>query len=461
MKSLFWRVLVWYLASVIVVLALSLAAIMVADPEFNFNRSVSVSREALNDLGLSYVRSWQKGGQPALRAALEKAPRARYVFDRAGRELSGRPVPYDVRRVMLRSQGSNGVEIEFVSPRALAGLTVTVNNEEFIFVTTLPRERRFSTFGTPLPAWIRVGLGLLTASVICVLFARYVITPIRRLRAATREFAAGNLQVRIGTAWPFNRKDEFTDLANDFDNMASKIQELVLAQHRMLGDISHELRSPLTRLQLALEIARRKSGGVAAEQLDRIEQEAERLNLLIGQILHATKTEQLHPKMKRLFDLANLVREVAADADFEASAYNRHVVVKSSQPSLVSGDRELVRSAIENVVRNAIRYTPVDSTVTVDLKKADASLVHVIVQDSGKGVPEEAIPHLFKPFYRVNDARDRDSGGAGLGLAITYHVVQAHGGRVRACNRSGGGFEVDLEFPLITVEKGSRGFRFR
>jgi signal transduction histidine kinase len=186
------------------------------------------------------------------------------------------------------------------------------------------------------------------------------------------------------------------------------------------------------------------------------------LNILIGQILGAAKAEQLKPGSKKLFDLSRLVREVAEDADFEASGKDRRVMVENNELSLMHGDREMLRSAIENVVRNAIRYTPGRTDVHVNLQRVDGTHAQVTVRDHGPGVPEDALPHLFEPFFRVNDARDRDSGGAGLGLAITRHAISAHGGNVSASNRDGGGFEVQMSLPLTTPESVNRnGIKFR
>ena len=223
------------------------------------------------------------------------------------------------------------------------------------------------------------------------------------------------MEARVGNKKPFHRRDEFADLANDFDNMAAQIQNLFLSQQRMLGDISHELRSPLTRLQIALEMARRKAGEAAQGNLDRIEQEAERMNSLIGMMLRSARTEQLAPGKRHLFDLALLVAEVASDADFEAIARDRRVTVPVCTLSVIHGDRELIRSAIENVVRNAIRYTPAGSEVEIHLRRADGH-AYIKVRDQGPGVPEQALPHLFEPFFRVNDARDRDKRRRWLGL---------------------------------------------
>ncbi len=462
MKGLFWRVFAWYLATTTIILLLSLFITMLTDPDFRFERAVSVSLEAMESQGAAAVNAYQHGGGDALQAAFSKTSRARFLFDSSGRELSGNFYPSRITELVKRTVTSKVIELEILPPNTYAALKITHGPETFVYVRELTKERSFRLMPKPLPGWARLGLGLFTAAVICFLFAKFVTSPLTQLRSVTRAFAAGNLEVRIGNAKPFNRGDEFTDLARDFDNMAAQLQNMVLGQQRMLGDISHELRSPLARLQLALEIARRKCGVEGEKPLARIEQEAEKLNTLIGQILRAAKTEQLQPGAKKLFDLANLVREVAEDADFEATGSDRRVRAEIDEISLVHGDRELLRSAIENVVRNAIRYAPEKTDVTIDLKRVEGGRAKVIVRDQGPGVPTESLPHLFEPFYRVNDARDRDSGGAGLGLAIARHAVSAHGGNVRALNRDGGGFEVQIDLPLTLPEStGRNGIKFR
>ncbi len=461
MRSLFWRVFAWYLGMTVIVLGLGIGVTMLTDPEFRFQRAVGISQATIQSQGQSAVDAWNKGGVNSLVAEFAKARRPRFLFDSAGRELSGKRVPAHLDELVKRTFGSNGIELEMVPQTTYAALRVNASGKTYVFARVLAAENSFHLIPHPLPLWARVFLGLFTASLICVLFAHYVTSPIRRLRAATREFAGGNLEVRIGTAKPFNRKDEFADLAHDFDNMAGRIQDLVITQQRLMGDISHELRSPLARLQLALEIARRKAGPDAEKPLNRIEQEAEKLNTLIGQILRSARTEQLSPASKKLFDLSNLVREVAGDADFEASGKDRRVLVDTNELSLVHGDRELLRSAIENVVRNAIRYTPGNTDVRIESRRTGEAHATVTVRDCGPGVPAESLPHLFEPFYRVNDARDRDSGGAGLGLAITRHVIAAHGGAVRATNRDGG-FEIQIDLPVKVPEIASRnGIKFR
>jgi two-component system sensor histidine kinase CpxA len=223
-----------------------------------------------------------------------------------------------------------------------------------------------------------------------------------------------------------------------------------------LSDISHELRSPLARLNVALALARQRSGPATEASLDRAEREADRLNELIGRLLTVARLEAGDDAMQKFpVDLGELVVEIARDADFEAQSRNCHVTVSSADHCLVMGDPSMLHSAIENVVRNATRYTREGTAVEIRLKSestANAQQAVVQVLDSGPGVPEEALDKMFRPFYRIDDARDRHTGGVGLGLAITQRSATLHGGTVRASNRPEGGLMVEIRLPLLPVD---------
>jgi len=278
--------------------------------------------------------------------------------------------------------------------------------------------------------------------------------PVARLRAATQQLAAGDLTARAGDP-NSKRRDEIAGLVRDFDSMAARLETLVKAQSRLLNDISHELRSPLARLNVALGLARQRSGPESAAMLERIELEAGRLNELIGRLLTLARLEDGEQSVASTPVLLDeVVLNVTEDAEFEAQA--RHCHVRSEIPAGiwgVRGDVSLLHSAIENVVRNAIRYTREGTTVEIRLEKTKSASTGeeavVRVTDCGSGVPEEALQKLFQPFYRLDDARGRQTGGVGLGLAITERAVRFHGGRVLAVNRAEGGLMVEIHLPLM------------
>jgi two-component system sensor histidine kinase CpxA len=263
--------------------------------------------------------------------------------------------------------------------------------------------------------------------------------------------ADGNLSSRIGSD-SIRRKDELGDLERDFDRMAERIESQMSSQQRLIHSISHELRSPLARLNVALGLARKQADAAVNGSLDRIKREAGRLNELIGSLLTLARWESgAQPMNCDTVELDALVREVAADADFEAQSRNRAVRVLTLQPCSITGVRDLLRSAIENVMRNAVKYTRKDSEVEVTLEHAHGlgqEIAVIRVRDHGDGVPESALENIFRPFYRVADSRERSSGGAGLGLSIAAKAVSLHGGQVKAENSPTGGLMVELRFPL-------------
>ena len=293
---------------------------------------------------------------------------------------------------------------------------------------------------------------VLTAGLLCYLLARYIVSPVVKLRAVTRQVAGGDLPARVGPLRG-RRRDELAEMGRDFDAMAARIEALLSAQQRLLRDISHELRSPLARLAVALDLLRKRTGPEAESYLARIERESARLNEMIGQLLTLSRWEAGAAGVRRQpVDLAALVRDVAEDADFEARGQNRSVEVVECDACEAAGTPALLRSAVENVVRNAVRHTPEGTAVKVSLRRGRADggegFAVLGVRDEGPGVPEEMLSDIFRPFYRVDDSRTRETGGAGLGLAIAERAVRLHGGTVTAANVAGGGFLVEIRLPL-------------
>ena len=303
------------------------------------------------------------------------------------------------------------------------------------------------------PFWGNLSRWLVIALVmgaVCFGLARYLTAPALQLSRAARRFAQGDLSARVGPQLK-NRRDELADLGHDFDLMAQSIESQRAGERRLLGDISHELRSPLARLQVALDLAESGADDQTRGYLARIEEEVEELGALIGQLLTLTRLENAGPELApgEIIDLSALVADICADADFEASASGRTVELVENHAATARGNIPLLRSAIENVVRNALIHAPDSSRVEVSLQTS-ATEATIRVRDWGAGVPDEALGALFRPFYRVAQARDRQSGGTGLGLSITQRALKSHGGSVRASNApGGGGLEVEMRLPLM------------
>jgi two-component system sensor histidine kinase CpxA len=296
---------------------------------------------------------------------------------------------------------------------------------------------------------------LLIAVVVCFKLARSLSAPLDRLRRTSRDIAAGNLSARVGTSLgkPGN---EIGDLGRDFDHMAERMERLIKSQKRLLLDISHELRSPLTRLNLALELARKHFQTDNDANLERIAKESERLNELIGQLLTLTRIEsQEGLKETAPIRLDDLLREISEDIDFETKNIDKGVHILNLERLSVAGSHELLRQAVENVVRNATYYTQTGSRVEISLStimsdetKKPAAVIRV--RDFGPGVPEEKLAHIVEPFFRVAEARSRDKGGTGIGLAIANQAVQLHGGSIHFTNAAGkDGLVVEIHLPLL------------
>lgn len=284
----------------------------------------------------------------------------------------------------------------------------------------------------------------LAGAIFCYFISRYLTEPLHRLSEAAARIAEGRLETRVDPSLRA-RRDEIAGLARNFDRMAERIEALITGQRRLLGDVSHELRSPLSRLIVALGLVKQGPAEEVPENLERIALEARRLDTLIGQLLALTRidsgVDRGHPAR---FDLANLVHEVASDGDFEARAGNRRVVVRRADACSVNGFEEMLRSAVENVVRNSIRHTAEGTDVEISLQARDSRAL-LDVRDHGPGVPESMLSEIFLPFRRVADG---NSGGAGLGLAIAERAVHVHQGTIRAINAPGGGLIVEIELPV-------------
>jgi two-component system sensor histidine kinase CpxA len=370
------------------------------------------------------------------------------LIDESGRDATGRPVTPGVIAASRRADELGFAEMQVDGGRALkAHRLAGLSGRRYDLVASTPIGLVRLLHDAPSAQLLRLLAVLLTAGAVCYPLARYVARPLASLRAATQELTGGNLAVRVAPAVG-RRRDELADLARDFDRMAERIEALMTSERRLLRDISHELRSPLSRLHVALGLARQQAGD-DQRPLDRIEREAERLNALIGQLLMLARLESGATEPAReSVDLAAIVRDVAEDADFEVRSRGRAVRVTATCECVAIGAPDLLRSAVENIVRNAVRHTREGTAVEVSMRAGAPRHVVITVRDHGSGVPDDLLPHIFHPFYRVGDARDRHSGGVGLGLTIADRTIRLHGGTVRADNAPDGGLVVELRIPV-------------
>jgi signal transduction histidine kinase len=455
MQSLFLKIFLWFwLAMSLIFIAYSLSAMLV----FDEGAKGFVSRQMLVP-AITATEKYEVSGKTAADdyfSLLERNTRTRFhLYDEQGTPLAGQEL-LPAAQSAMRQAIAKGTD-HFDQSASTDFLAVWVNapsGKRFLVVGQSQRPTGFRLpFMSPGVWWAQFLAVFLTAGVLCYLLARYFSAPIVKLRAATQKLAAGDLSARVG-ATAGGRRDELADLGRDFDVMAERIQTLMNSQQRLLHDISHELRSPLTRQIIALELARESDGEEARWALDRIEREADRLSDLINQLLTLARLENNSPVVSDdEVNLHELVQEIILDADFEAHSRNRAVRLVRGEDCTLIGSYRLLYSAIENVVRNAVAYTPEDTEVEVSLQceamDSTGKLQAVIrVQDRGTGVPQAALDEIFRPFYRVADARDRQSGGIGLGLSISQRAVQIHGGTVTAVNAPAGGLLVQITLPL-------------
>jgi two-component system, OmpR family, sensor histidine kinase CpxA len=479
MRSLFLKIFLSYWIAQALFLVLAIIVTLAMRPSREISNLEAQEPKFLNEALQAYQAGGEEGARKYFRTIRDSQHIRLFIFDDQGRELLNRSQPEWIDRARHGRIHTADTFLGRFGPGQVLRQTLTADNgRNYMLIVDLPPEEH--------PLFGRIhGIGILIAIIssglVCYILARYLTSPVVQLRAATQKLASGDLTARAGT--PASRRhDEMAELMRDFDRMAERLEGLVNAQSRLLTDISHELRSPLARLNVALELARQRSGTEASSALDRIDRESNRLNELIQKLLTIARLEAGEESIERSpVHLEQLIHEIARDAAFEAQSRHCQVEAEVIDDCVVMGSPSLLHSAIENVVRNAIRYThegtnvqlrlarevkfsPAESgIVDIGLKKVGrhdarpgndgAGEVEAVVRvtDSGPGVPEDSLDKLFRPFYRIDDARGRQTGGVGLGLAITDRAVHLHGGTIKISNRPEGGLMVEIRLPLAPV----------
>lgn len=462
MRSLFLRILLWFGLAMVTAAVASFVVGVIAERRAREMAPPHLV-QAFGVYSQTAADVLERDGPGAVAAYLQRVGQASGIhavlIDEHGTEVSGRPVPAGAQELARKARermsfvndlsGSRPLNAQAVrSPKGATYVLIAEDEWQPGPLGAPPRPGSFRFTLISITRWLLPVV--LVGGLFCYWLARYLSTPMVELRGVTQELAEGKLDARVDHKL-LNRRDEIGYLGRDFNLMAGRVESLVEAQRRLLADISHELRSPLARQGVALGLARRRAGPEASTALDRIEREAGRLNEMIGQLLALSRVESGADGLAaEEIDLAALVKEVADDADFEARGRDRTVRIVKDEPLRIRGVFELV-SAIENVVRNAVRYTEsgtqVDIALTSDAVNRDRFAV-ISVRDRGKGVPEEAIKEIFRPFYRVENDRDRKTGGTGLGLSIAARAVRLHQGTIKAANSEDGGLVVEIRLPI-------------
>lgn len=454
MHSLYWRIFCAFW--------LALALILIGTVTVAVNVSARAERPWVQrgQMFAQAARAFESGGPTALRAwlqGLQGEPFSRtFVVDPSGKELLDRRLPQYLSggpdTLASRSEANVGP----IAPVGGALVLVGADGGTWHVVVGPVREnpRLFGQLELPGVPLAIVVIALLVSAALCFMLARQLAAPVDRLRIATRRMAGGDLNVRVLPALK-GRQDDLGLLAADLDSMAERLSNQLESKQQLLRDVSHELRSPLARLQLALSLAEREKGD-SERHLTRIASEADRLEQLIARTLQLARLERPAGTLDREpVNIAELLRTIAADVAIEADAQGCLVNVAADSGMVIAGDAELLRSAFENVIRNAVRYSPPGAMVSVGARRMRAAgdepeAAEVIVRDHGPGVPEKDLKLIFEPFYRVEAAREhRSGGGEGLGLAIAARAVALHGGAIEARNLQGGGLAVSITLPFL------------
>lgn len=433
MNRLFLKLLGWLLlANLITVLAVFLLTRPLLD--------TSLAARDVQAWGEQAVKSYEAGGQAALRLKLGQLRHEQRVlamlYDASGEALV-HGAPRYLRHWPPKTDSRHSRNS--LRDRAVAQwMEGTQGRYRWVVVPSRPSGRTFAN--------LRLATSLLGILLAAWLVAWWLSRPIRQLRSTTAAMAQGSLSARVPEKLA-RRRDELGQLAKEFNAMAARVQKLVETKERLLRDVSHELRSPLARLEVALEMARTDGDHPEKREkaLQRIALESSRLDTLLEQVLTLARLEQGETELHRSpTDLVFLLEECAADLELTSP-----VPIKVDAPAqlIINADALLLRSAVENLLRNAQHYTAAGTTVHADLSQEEDTIT-LRVSDHGPGVPEDMLEAIFQPFVRTSSARDRNSGGHGIGLAIVARACQAHGGTVAARNLAEGGLEVCVRLPV-------------
>lgn len=438
MRSLYIKILGWFLLTIATSLGLFIVtARSAADRTIRQkgNPFMKMAAMQLHDAREAY----ESGGSLQLAQYLAKLQTfmeaEHYLVDSAGRDL----VTGQDRSELLASADPPGTRPAPTGGRFVV-TTATADGKYHLIVTGPP----------PLSPWIFAPYFLLVLAVVallCWVFAITMASPLRKMANAVDRFGGGDLNVRLHSP----RKDEIGELARAFDTMADRIQTLMTAERRLLQDVSHELRSPLARLSFAAQLVKTAQDRNAA--VARLHREIDRITELVSTLIQMTRAEG-DPAAQRSerIALSELVREIAEDCRLEAATQDCQITVEAPPELQLAGDPELVRRAIENVIRNAVRYSPTGATVELKLSRREDT-ARITIRDYGPGVPDDALGRIFSPFFRVDDSRNSDTGGVGLGLAIAYRAVQLHNGEIRAANAHPG-LLIAMDFPVSDAKVG-------
>jgi two-component system sensor histidine kinase CpxA len=445
-QRLYLRMALYIGAALLAFIGLAVASVA-AVASFQLESYIATRQSTLGQTAADVLSS---GGRPALEKwlrtdAVVPPDVTIFVLDERGMDILGRRVPPSYAN-FVRHSVINAPELPSNNyrPVRLAPQLIGPDNSAYAFLV-LPNQ--ISVWGSPATAAGLLIAALLVIATVAWLIARTVGRPIGELQVAVRELTLGHTEARVPAAIT-GRRDELGALAADFNLMADKLAALLASRQQLMGELSHELRSPLARLQAALALAEHRQS-IGATERERIEQEIQRMNLIIGDLLRFSRLDAAAAIVRRLVRLDTLLAELVRDEEIEATAHPCRLALSAAPGLEMIGDPQLLRSGFENIVRNAIRHAPPDSVVDV-VAKREGTRLSVEILDRGPGVSPELLTRIFDPYVRAPKSPD-DTSGTGLGLAIARRVFEVHGGSVVAIPRPGGGLTVSVELPAAEL----------
>ena len=400
------------------------------------------------------LRMTRRHGTEHFRHWLERQPKdvrdRVFAIDRNGAEILARPIPRSMAPLFsalnYRNREAHGLvekkpSVAFFVPRRGG------DNLRVVFIAGKSKGELLLRF-VLRSFWPILVLATLASGLACYWLARYLSKPLDNLRTATRRVAAGDLSYRV-TPTLRGHSRELGELAADFDSMTAQVQESMAEQRRLIKDVSHELRSPLARLQVALGIARQKNVQVLDPELDKIGKAADYLEDIIADILSLPVSGADERPLDDVVEINSLLAALTDELKDEARGKGVHFDIRNANLELLVATRgSSLTAALENILRNAIKYSIDGGQVAVAIEHAGNQCT-IQVTDSGNGVPESELQAIFRPFYRTDEARTRESGGFGLGLAIAQRTVAQHNGSIEAFNAPGAGLAIRVTLPLL------------
>lgn len=454
---IFWKILFWFWLVFASVFSFNLFLTQISSESTRFRTLPPHLADQLSNIEdkLSFVLEKNSNGHRKSRRFLRNA----YLLDSRGRDYFGKRTPKLLRALhqqVLEEQqpmtvfkkrflyfGGYEVQEQGKLYRLYVSQKFSFLSRSYLgfFIREFAQNLIISTFFVSIP--------------LSFLMAWFFTRPIKKLQLATSELSKDlNDKSSLHKITP--RSDEFGDLAKDFEKMAHHLDGIIRSKNRLLGDLSHELKTPLARLQLAIGLANQKNSDGDIEELARIKLEADRMNQMITSVLDYSRTDQLstEPRMEQ-FDLSELIESVITDADFEAETRKIEIISRVKRNLSFKGDRVLLLSCIENIIRNALRYTSTKIEVSCDLHSLDKpnqdleteNFIRIVICDDGSGIHESELEKIFDSFYRPQIDRSRESGGVGLGLSIAKKAVRVHEGKISAKNNQPNGLRVTIDLP--------------